>query len=306
MMDNVEEKVTRSNQIRKDPIVQNPVNPLRPKASEDIVRTTGMDFSEFIKARIVVAQNIPRDLKQIKENLCEILEDKEVAKNSFYVLPRRGVHIEGLSISFIKELAREYGHLTFGVRVLEQGATYAKVYAYAIDLKTNTDESREWKVLLPKRVVNAKNSSEEIYKFIFAEGAKRMRSCIERVLPEHLKNFAKNKVKQALLSKEKNKTVMNKPLEDRFVDCVKAFQSLDSRITDPDVLELVRKARVEDIEDEDFVKAQGIYTSIKDGVVPVCEHFPQFKQPEPKEVEKKELKTELDKEKTDGFYKELE
>ena len=67
-----------------------------------------------IALRITVAQGIPRNLKVLKENLIEILEDKDIRENAYYKLPRAGKIITGLNIKIIRELAREFMHLSYG------------------------------------------------------------------------------------------------------------------------------------------------------------------------------------------------
>lgn len=269
--------------------------------------TTGMALPEIIKARIIVAQSIDRDIKKMKENILEMLEDEDVCKAALYSLPRKNkgkvFYIEGLSMKFIKELAREYKHLDFGFRVIEQGATYSKVMAYCYDLRNNTSHTKEWKIQIPKYVTEKKNASEEIYKYIYSEGAKRERSCIERIIPEFLQNFAKKAIKDEMNLIVKDQ-VKSRPIEDRFQDALFTFKELDDRITQVSLLDAIKKARIEDVNADDITTLQSIYTSIKDNIAPAQDYFPELNTPD--EVkETKEFKSELDQDKTSGFYKGL-
>ena len=246
--------------------------------NKKVITTGGLEFSETMKVRIMAAQGIGRNAAEIKKNLKEIISDRDVAESAIYSLPRydkragKTSYIRGLSISFVKELAREYGHLDYGISVIEQGQTYAKVIAYCYDLKANISEKREWKVILPKRVADSKNLSEEAYKFIYSEGAKRMRSCLERILPQNLQNFSTREIEKSLMNKPE-KTLPNGAEQNRFEKALEKFKELDPRITEDSLLESVNKLGPEELKEKDYIELQGIFNSIKDKIISSSEFF---------------------------------
>ena len=273
---------------------------------EDLSKTssTGMNLAEIIKARILVAQNIPRDMEQIRKNVSVLAKDKAVASKALYCLPRKNkgkmTYIEGLSMSFIKELAREYGHFDYGFKEIGRGATHSRCFSYCYDLKSNGSETREWVVKLPSYVLAAKNQSEEVYKFIYSSGAKRERGCIERLLPESLQEFAIREIKASLETSVKKQMEAESPMK-RFAKALTALREIDNRIEEFDVLDdVLKKANVESIDEKDIATLQGVYNSLRDKVTVPAEHFPRLKEEEAKEAVPA---TQLDSVKDDDFYK---
>lgn len=265
----------------------------------------GMDLPEIIKARILLAQGIERNLDTVKQNLNAII-DRKTAEAAIYKLPRRSkgktFFITGLSISIVKEIAREYGHLHYGWKEIERGATYSKCIAYCYDLKTNTSNVKEWYLKIPEYILSKANASEEVYKFLYCEGAKRERSCIEKILPTSLINFVYSEVEETIKGKALPPAEKKQDLRMRLASAVQKFQQKDDRITIVLLLDLLKKAREEDLVEEDIVTLIGVFNSINEGASSVEDIFPILRKKEPA----KKIEPEEPKPKRKEFYKKLD
>ena len=167
--------------------------------------------AELIRTRIMVANSLGRGLPELRNRYNEVFGDKPensglikfyaLHPGSVYKIERRNKgeinYITGLSIQIVKDLAQIYGHLIYGIQsVSYKGNMSASAEAYCIDLVSNTSQSREFEVFFPKYVRDSKNYTEESYKYIYMVGMKRVRSCLEKIMPLWMTETAYNKIIQ--------------------------------------------------------------------------------------------------------------
>ena len=174
--------------------------------------------------------------------------------------------------------------------------------AFCLDMKTNSKEERTWITILPKRVMKFRGEesfSEEVYKYVYSEGTKRMRACIERIIPQHIQNWLKKEIGEA-----SNKAVaMNEfdPIK-ALNKSVEAFQGIDPRLDAINIQRFLKKQDPTEITPRDIVTLRGIYNALQDKLQKPEDYFKDLK----KEVKKEEVEEEkedkdLDKEMTDKF-----
>ena len=168
--------------------------------------------------------------------------------------------------------------------------------AFCFDIFNNVKEERVWISTLPPYIMRILRSdhpfafSEESYKFSYAEGAKRERACIERILPNHLINWAKQEIKTSLSKQIGEEKAIS--IKDRFYKALEAFHRIDNRITEAKVLEYLDKRSFKELTSESIVSLLGIYNSLKDRISRPEEYFnlaeKEVKKEETKPVESKE------------------
>ena len=239
---------------------------------------------DLMKMRIVVAQRLGRDQDEILHNFNrtfsgEILNEY-VDSESLYKLERYDKRtktkkaIRGLSLSVVKDLATLYKHIYFGIDVLEYRAkASAKVRVYCLDLFNNSSEERIFQIYFPDWVSNSRNWSDDSYKFLYAEASRRMRSCIERILPSWIMTKAYKIIFEA---KKEAYTLSKRPKGSSIlVDLVKKFTEFDSRITKKIILEcLFNEDESYEPDAEGYTEIEAVYSSLKEGDSTVEECFP--------------------------------
>ena len=187
---------------------------------KELVQVEQSDHKDTIQSRIIVANKLGRNLKALENNVYEVFGKKSEitdfakfyaqSEGSIYKIPRKNkgvtTYITGLSINVVKDLAQIYSHLIYGIKnVKYKGIASASGEAYCLDLVNNTSHSREFFVSFPEKVRTAKNFNEESYKYLYQIGMKRVRTCIEKIIPYWMTEGVYKKIlycKESLSSKE--------------------------------------------------------------------------------------------------------
>ena len=250
----------------------------------------------MVQARILVAQKIRREQSKILESLKSMFQSPltrqfyATSDKIFYVLPRKmgGVSstIEGLTVHAVKDLANLFGHLDYGVDVLKiYGKESADCVAWCLDLQQNICEKRQFKVYFPDRIKSVKSFSDESYKLIYAEGSRRMRSCIERILPLWLTEAFKAKVRMVQAEEAHGQK------QAKRTDFLAEFQSFSNSITQADLDEIVTSQSLPLDTPEARQFLQGCLTSLKSGEARIHQIFTHkdFGTPSEKEQGSKKL-----------------
>ena len=103
-----------------------------------------------------------------------------------YEYPRGGTKVTGPSIRLAEAMAQNWGNLDYGLIELDQKAGESQVMAYAWDLETNTRQTIVFSVphiRATKKGNVPLTDPRDIYEMVANQGARRMRSCILRVIP---------------------------------------------------------------------------------------------------------------------------
>ena len=235
--------------------------------------------AHIIQARILVAQKLKRNQSEMLEDLKTFFESEKIQnfygsnQDIIYSIPRKGkggkvTYIEGLSINAIKDLASIYKHMDYGVKILHyDGRDNATAIAWCYDLQTNISESREFKVVFPQRIKDLPNFSDESYKIVYMEGIKRMRSCIEHILPFWLKESFYEKILWLQKKRYNQKQVTKKdPIQENEIllnDWLEIFKEYDQSLTQDDLLNLLEVSSIKELTAENFFRLQKINSGLK-------------------------------------------
>ena len=131
----------------------------------------------------------------------------------------------------IKDLANLYGHLCYGVDYILLEDRRVKVKAYCIDLANNVSEERLFTTYLTERIYTLlqqkkSNAYDEVYKFVYQEAIKRMRVCIEHILPL----WVKEKALKLILNKKHNFYDVKQNREKSFSSIFEGFKKINPEI----------------------------------------------------------------------------
>ena len=110
-----------------------------------------------IKARALIAINRPRSFERFRKNILEACGRARFADAAIYSKPTGGKAIEGLSIRFAEECAKQYGNLDISSMVVGENDEYRTIECAVADLETNM----VWRqnVVVPKTVERKKTQA---------------------------------------------------------------------------------------------------------------------------------------------------
>lgn len=223
-----------------------------------------------VHLRFVMANQFPRNLNLVRQNIAEECKDKELAEAAEYVFPRGGATVKGASIKLMEAIAKYYGNIESGVRVLERRVGSSTIEVYALDLQTNTRQS----IVFDVSHVRGKKSGQEkltderdIYEMEANFASRRKRKCLEALIPKSL-------VDEAIkLCHETTKNDNSKTHAKRLEQLLKTFEKFG---VDKGSIEKFLEKTTEEFTPDDFQTMLGVYTAIKDGQQTVGEVFPNL------------------------------
>jgi len=152
---------------------------------------------EQVRGALIIAQERPRDEAQAIERMRRVCDMASMADRAFWRMARGDDHITGETIHLAIELARCWGNIDFGVTELARDAAkrQSEMMTYAWDLETNTRTVHTF--IVPhqydvKGGVRDITGMQRIYENNSNAGARRLRECLFRVLPDFFIEEAKS------------------------------------------------------------------------------------------------------------------
>lgn len=214
---------------------------------------------EEVRASILVAKSMPRDLAQVFEDIANTCRRRTFAEKAFYAFPRGGQTVTGVSIRFAEELARLYGNVKYGIAEISQHDDYTEYMAYAIDLQTNTMSEQKFTVKHErhtKQGVTKLTDPRDIYELGANNASRRLRQRILAILPPDLIEDAENLCRQTIAGGG------NKSMADRVKEMLAAFSPFG--VTKKMIEEKLGKP-LTSVLPEDLTELLAIFNSLRDG-----------------------------------------
>lgn len=224
--------------------------------------------AQEVQVAMVAAKRFPRDEIASYNRILQDCQRKSLAERAMYEYPRGGQMVTGPSIHLARTLARGWGNLDSGFKVLEQTATDSTVMAYCWDLETNY---RETKVFTVKHIRETKKGaypltdSRDIYELIANQSARRERACILSVIPQDVVDAAVGQCNATLASGGKM------PLVDMVRALVKNFQ--EQYGVTAEMLEQYIGCKKEAFSNQSVVRLKNVYNTLRDGSASVEQYF---------------------------------
>lgn len=224
--------------------------------------------AQEVQVAMIAAKRFPRDPYTAYNRILSDCKRRTLAEKAMYEYPRGGQTVTGPSIHLAKAIARNWGNLDSGFKVLEQSAKESTVMAYCWDLETNY---RETKVFTVQHIRETKKGafpltdSRDIYELIANQSARRERSCILSVIPQDIVDAAIGQCNATLQGDGK----MTK--EDAARDIINRFQ--DQYGVSKDMLENYIGRKAEAFTVQSINRLRGVYTALKDGTASVEQYF---------------------------------
>jgi hypothetical protein len=228
-----------------------------------------------VAAQVQVAQQFPRDLDRVREELAAAVQSHDLAAVSFYSLPNRGA---GLTVHLARELAVIWGNVDYGVHELrrDDAAGMSEVQAFCWDMQRNSKATRTFQV--PHAITSTKDAKgrkvapfrqpiidlQDVYRNNQNAGARAMRECVFATLPRWLVDGAERALRKTLAAGP------GKSLPERITEALGWARRV--RLTQQQLEQRVGKP-VRDWTPEDLAALEVVAASINRGETTTAEQF---------------------------------
>lgn len=230
--------------------------------------------AQEVQVAMVAAKRFPRDAYTAYNRIMQDCKRRTLAEKSMYEFTRGGSTVTGPSIHLAKAIARSWGNLDSGFKVLEQSAKESTVMAYCWDLETNY---RETKVFTVQHVREMKKGSylltdsRDIYETIANHAVRRERSCILSVIPQDIVDAAVGQCNATLSSLPGDGKNGKITKEDAVRDIISRFY--ENYGVSKDMLETYIGRKAEAFTIQSVNRLRGVYTALQDGTASVEQYF---------------------------------
>lgn len=224
--------------------------------------------AQEVQVAMVAAKRFPRDEVEAYNRILRDCQRTSLAEKAMYEFPRGGQVVTGPSVHLAKTLARGWGNIDSGFKVLEQTAKESTVMAYCWDLETNYRETKVFTVphvRETKKGAYALTDPRDIYEMVANQAARRERSCILSVIPGDVVDAAVGQCNATLAGKSKM------PLVDMVRALVKNFQ--EQYGVTAEMLEAYIGCKKEAFSHQSVVRLKNVYNTLRDGSASVEQYF---------------------------------
>ncbi len=229
-----------------------------------------------VKAAIFMARRNPRDEAAAYTKLMRATKRPTFAEGARYLFQRGGRNIEGPSVKMSREMARCWGNIRYGVRVISLDADYVHIKGWAFDAETNAyveSEDKFERLIYRKRGGWVRPDERDLRELVNKRGAICVRNSILQIMPPDIVDDMMREVKETM-----RKAAQGEIEQDREA----AIRRMAVAFNDYGVTtEMLREHVGHDLETvtaDELTELRGIYTSIRDGQAQVDEFFARARQ----------------------------
>lgn len=215
--------------------------------------------AQEVQVAMIAAKRMPRDPVQSYNRIIQDCKRPSLANRAVYSYPRGNTNVTGPSIHLARVLARAYGNLDSGFKVLDATETKSTVMAYCWDLETNYRESKVFDVPNIRKTKSGSyplTDPRDIYENIANQAARRERSCILAVIPADFVDAALGQCEATLAGKS------DVPITDRIRRMVEMFSPYGVTV---EMMEKYLGKKQEAFSINDVRSLGGVFNAIKDG-----------------------------------------
>jgi hypothetical protein len=251
--------------------VTTPNNPTPPPvramgASATIMESKGMQEA---RTEIQMAKMFPRDMADVNMIVSEEFENFALANKAMYKYKRGTSEITGLSIRAAEGLARAYGNMNFGFKILEQDEDHTTVVAFSWDKQRNVRVEREMRIShtikLRDGAMKKKEDPRDLLEHVTSWAQRGVRSTILEVIPKGLQDRA-----EQIIHRTMKNGPANIPHAEQVNHLVVAFSKLG---VPKDYLEKRLGHPIAATTPDEKVDLIGIFNSLKDKQAKVSDFF---------------------------------
>lgn len=220
-----------------------------------------------IQGALTVAAARPRNVNDAIDRIMTACQRARLAENATYQYSKGGQSITGPSIRLMEAIAGAWGNITFGFRELSQSHGESTVEAFAWDLETNT--KRTVTFVVPHRMKTGNSYKQlidprEIYEYVANQSQRRVRSCLENVIPRDIVEDAVDECGRTLSAKvEVTPDTIKKMVLHFHKEYGVSKAQIEQRL----------QRRIESMTPANMIAMRRIVTSLKDGVAEPSDFF---------------------------------
>lgn len=208
---------------------------------------------------IQISKAFPRNEQESMSRIVSACGRTSLAQISSYEYVKGGTRITGPSVHLLKAIAQHWGNVKAGYRIVETSAMETKCEAYAWDMESNYYSVIPFAV---RHIRYTKTGSyplkddREIYELIANNASRRIRKCLEDVIPNDIVQKAYEVCNETLVANVKNFDVKK---------MLKAFGAFD--VSKEDIEAFIQRD-ISSLADSPglVVRLRNIINSLKDGI----------------------------------------
>jgi len=232
-----------------------------------------------LKAALVLARANPRNEHESYMKIVNSCKRPTMAADATYSFPRGGSQVEGPSVYLAREMARCWGNIRTGIRIVTMDSQYVHVKGYAMDLESNRYVESEAKFMKRvQRKVKQDDGSRvtqwvepderDLRELVNKQGSICVRNAILEILPPDFTEDAITQARKTLreaseASLKANPAEVVKKLTTSFDELGVTVAMLEAKLGH--ALSLVTP--------DEVATLRQIYSSMKDGNSKREEHF---------------------------------
>lgn len=225
-----------------------------------------------IQGALTIANRCPRDEAGAMDKILTSCQRIEMAAGAEYEYSRGGTQISGASIKLLEVIAQKWGNIDFGFRELARypgqngQAGESTVEAYAWDLESNTRRKVQFTVR-HEMTARGKNKvltdPRDIYEYVANQAQRRVRTCLENVIPRDIIESAREQCRKTLTSKEPVTQEKITALLEAFKQFGVTREHIESRL----------QRKIATISSAQMLQMRRIFASLRDGIADPSEFF---------------------------------
>lgn len=218
-----------------------------------------------IEAALTIAAAKPRDEKRAVARILNACQRPGLAERAQYRYSRGGTDICGASIDLLEVCAQHWGNIEFGFRELARYPGEGNkpgesvVEAFAWDLETNTRRRTQFTVQHAMKAggrTKTLTDPRDIYEFIANHAQRRVRTCLENLIPRDI-------VEDACGECDKTLQASINDIGKASSEMAKAFASIG---VTKEMIEGRIQRSIASITAAQIIGLRKVYKSIKDGL----------------------------------------
>lgn len=241
-----------------------------PAETSGALQAQAREMAEM-QTKFLMAERFPRDERRAMDGVLNTFARKTMAEVACYAFAKGGSNISGLSVHSMQAIAQQWGNMEFGWTEVSRGmgadgVAFSEVRTFAWDLQSRTCRPlqfivRHWRDT--KTGGYALKDEREIYELCANMAQRRVRSCLEAVIPKDVQDAAERQAVHTLRANaDTSPEAMVKMLE-AFAPFGVTKAHIEKRI----------QRRIDAIEPAQVVMLKRIYASLRDEVSTAAEWF---------------------------------
>lgn len=243
-------------------------------ATQGGVAVKATEIQAEVQAAAVLAMQRPRDEAAAWVRIQKSCKRPHFADGAEYSFPRGGSRVRGPSVKLAREMARCWGNIRHGIRVLSMSEDQVQLEGWAWDLETNTRVSSEARF---SRKVQRKRGGQTVWvepderdlrELVNKHGAIAVRNALLQLVPPDVVDEAVGLCRKTLADAAEGKLA-----EDRDAVLRRLAVAWEHYGVDTDVLGEYLGKPLEKATGEDVAELRSIFQSIRDGNSQVADYF---------------------------------